>query len=230
MVNLCQTRSSTNALVLSGIYLSVCLVIPALASLALTIWHPLPSRTALLHTLRAARDRNESHQKAVLAEYWKSHPAERPAPGNTHPDDFQTAFFAAHDATDREIRPVAAAFMERQSERTRRAAALRYLSPAMLLQDALSDAAGTGEARYQTFLEQVEEFRSKWRAFFAPQVYRQTPVPPEEWRRVPRFTFREEPLNAVLARVGGSVLAIVIGTTALAALAACTFRSFRLDD
>ena len=46
----------------------------------------------------------------------------------------------------------------------------RFLSPALLAQEVLIDAAGTGDARFAHFQSQVRAFAEQWRQFFVPRI------------------------------------------------------------
>jgi ABC-2 type transport system permease protein len=76
---------------------------------------------------------------------------------------------------------------------------LRFLSPAILAQDALNDVAGTGTARHREFVRQVEAYHAAWREYFVPKILQKIRL--ASYEDVPRFRYLEEPLAAALARV-----------------------------
>ena len=76
---------------------------------------------------------------------------------------------------------------------------LKFLSPAVLLQDALNDIAGTGAARHRHFMGQVDAFHRGWRAYFTSLIFQKAQFTAVD--EAPRFTFREEATGAVAGRV-----------------------------
>ena len=88
--------------------------------------------------------------------------------------------------------------------------ALRFISPAVLMQNAMNDVAGTGAARHQAFLSQVDAFHQAWRRHFTPLVMARTAV--LDYQQLPRFVFVEESLAAVAGRVTLSVLGLLLPT------------------
>jgi ABC-2 type transport system permease protein len=85
---------------------------------------------------------------------------------------------------------------------------LKFLSPAILLQDAHNDISGTGAARHRVFLARVDCFHQRWRAFFTPLIFQKASF--TTFENVPRFTFQEEPTSAVVSRVLWSLLGLAL--------------------
>jgi ABC-2 type transport system permease protein len=97
----------------------------------------------------------------------------------------------------------------------------RFLSPAILLQDALNDVSGTGVARHREFVSQVEAYHQRWRDYFVPLVFQRARL--ADYSRLPGFSLGEEPFEAVSGRVaisvaGISLPAFVVGAVGLTRL------------
>ena len=85
---------------------------------------------------------------------------------------------------------------------------LRFLSPAVLMQDALNDVAGSGTPRHRHFLEQVDRYHARWRGFVVPLIFEKARV--MNPAIAPHFDYREEQLGAVARRVLIVVLGLLV--------------------
>jgi ABC-2 type transport system permease protein len=101
---------------------------------------------------------------------------------------------------------------------------LRYLSPAMLMQDALNDLAGTGTTRYRHFSAEVDRFHAAWRAHFTPLILGRTRL--QSLEAVPMFQYREEHTLAVATRVMSSVAGLSVPAVILAWLGMRRLRRY----
>jgi len=100
----------------------------------------------------------------------------------------------------------------------------RFLSPAILLQDALNDVSGTGVARHREFVSQVEAYHQRWRDYFVPLVFQRARL--ANYSRLPGFSFDEEPLAAVSGRVAISVAGILLPALFVGAIGLTRLRRY----
>ena len=66
---------------------------------------------------------------------------------------------------------------------------LRFLSPAILLQDTFNDLADTSSAHYTDFRNQVIAFADTWRNYFIPRMFRNETMTADELKDLPRHTY-----------------------------------------
>jgi ABC-2 type transport system permease protein len=222
-VNAVGRGSATNAIILAGLWLALVVLIPTLIHVAVTTLHPVPSRIELIQSVREASTEAVQQGSRLLAGYYEDHPEYAPRDGKPDPGDFSLRQLARQDLVERRIQPV----LERHEAQLARQQALvdrlRYLSPAIVAQEALHDAVGRGAPRYHHFLEQVARFHSGYRAFFVPRAFHGERLTATDYAAIPRFRYQEEPGSAVASRVVPAILALavpalVIATFALAAL------------
>jgi ABC-2 type transport system permease protein len=81
------------------------------------------------------------------------------------------------------------------------------------MQSALYDIAGTGHARHQTFLQQVDAYHAAWRQFFTPLIFQKASF--TNYAGTPRFEFDEETAGTVAGRVAPAVFGLAIPAIAL---------------
>jgi ABC-2 type transport system permease protein len=91
---------------------------------------------------------------------------------------------AVNDDVAKRVRPVIDRFDAQLRRQQAAIDRLKFLSPAILLQDALNDISGTGAARHRFFLAQVDRFHQQWRAFFTPMIFQKASF--TTFERVPR--------------------------------------------
>ena len=106
--------------------------------------------------------------------------------------------------------------------------AFRFLTPALLTQEALSDIAGTGQARYQHFTAQVEAFHTAWKQYFNPRIARRAIVSCNDFAQFPQYSFHEESLGQVVRRAVVPLGGIGLLVTLIALLSFAAYRRFYL--
>jgi Domain of unknown function (DUF3526)/Carboxypeptidase regulatory-like domain len=102
---------------------------------------------------------------------------------------------AQQDALDRRIEPILEQYHASVVHREAIVNRLRFLSPPLLVYDAVLELAGTSTTRVRRFAEQVDEYHREWRAYFYPLVHARASMTRALYEGAPRFTFREEPIR-----------------------------------
>jgi ABC-2 type transport system permease protein len=92
------------------------------------------------------------------------------------------------------------------------------------MQNALNDVAGTGVARHQGFMAQVDAHHRAGRGHFTPLIVARTPV--LDYRTLPVFTYTEEATGAVAARVVSSLAGLLVPAALVGWLAFARLRRF----
>jgi ABC-2 type transport system permease protein len=210
--------SATNAVVLLGVWLAVVVIVPSLYNMTVTSLRPSPSRVELTTELRAATDEANEQGAVLLQKFYLDHP-EMMAGGAADMDNFAARSVAVQEAVEQAMAPAVAAFDQRLMEQQALADRFRFVSPALVLQAALFDLAGTSVHRYRAYSEAVDAFHASWRAWFFPRVFAKETLTPADYDALPAFTFREEPAGAVAARVAPGIAGLLLPTVLLGVLA-----------
>lgn len=196
--------SAHSALVLVGGWLVLVVIIPGLLGAAVDTLYPPPDRMALVHEARAAAQEAERELAGLEGRHDRD-PQSR---------DVTTRVVAVQAALVERTEPVLAEMRARVRERHGLIEALRFLSPALVVQLALEDVAGSGATRHHRFEVQVDRYHADWRAWFAERVEAGSRLAAADVDALPRFVYEEEPAAALVARVGAGVAALW-GLTAL---------------
>jgi ABC-2 type transport system permease protein len=200
--------SATNATILASIWLALVIVLPSLFNLAVTSIHPVPSRVEMIQAMREASDEANKAGSKLLASYYEDHPELATGGAEQAMNDFSVIRVAVADDVERRVRPVVQRYEAQITRQQDAIAGLRFLSPAVLMQDAINDVAGTGTPRHQAFMRQVTTFHEAWRGYFTPLIFRKAQV--LSYVSLPTFVFVEEDTRDVVTRVAASLVGLLV--------------------
>jgi ABC-2 type transport system permease protein len=213
-VNALGRSSETNATVLTCLWLAFVLIIPAILNLAVSAASPVPSRMQYVSSLRAAENAATQIGNKLLASYYSDHP-ELSANGAASIPEWARKYFLVQ----REIEDKTTSILTDYESRLDRQQALvqkfRFLSPAIIAQEALNEIAGAGLMRQRRFVMQTREFLVSWQTVLSPKLLAGARLQPADYEALPRFAFAEENFGEVAARVLLGVFALLAVTAAL---------------
>ena len=212
-VNSLRRSSAWNATVLVGAWLVLVVVLPAAINITSGLLHPLPSRVQMVTAQRETSNDAVNRRSELLARYLEDHPemaggvvAEEPGLG--------ALAWAATDAVNRRLEEVTSEHDARRAEQIALVRRYRFLSPALLAQEVLIDAAGTGDARFAGFQSQVRAFVGQWREFFVPAILAGEQMDASVLPSLPEFRLADEE-DADVARRAGVPLTVLGGLLVL---------------
>ncbi len=220
--------SATNATILASIWLVLVVMLPSLFNLLVTTVYPVPSRVEMVQAVREASDDANASGSKLLARYYEDHPELATGDATQAMNDFNIVRVAVNDDVERRVRPVIDRFEHQVRSQQQAIDRLKFLSPAILLQDALNDISGTGTARHRHFMAQVDSFHRRWREYFTPLIF--TKVSFTAFDDVPRFRFDEERTSAVTGRVGLGLLGFVLPALVITWLGLRQMRRYPVID
>jgi len=210
--------SATNAAVLASAWLALVLVVPGLLHAWVQERHPMPSRLELVRVSRdAAREANRAGAEA-RGRCYRDHPELSEEGGGAKVDDYTRGKLAMKAQVEAAVAPVRARFTRQLEAQQELVSLLRFLSPAVLAQEAMTDLADTGLPAYRDFARQAEDFHGRWLEWFHPRVFEKTLLTREDYEAMPRYDGGWEAAELPAGRIGGALAALVL--VALALLAA----------
>jgi len=206
--------SARNALSLVGLWLVLVVVVPGLISVGVDTLHPPPSRIDLMHEAREAAQEVKGKIDGMEGR---------------HDVDAKKGVLAkrvleAKEELVQRSAPVLKELREKLHERQELLAKLGYLSPALLVQLALEDVAGSGMKRHRTFQDQVDAFHADFRAHFKGPVASGRQLKSEDLATAPQFAFQEEPAGHLSRRVLSGALALFLAALLMLSLAGPSLR------
>ena len=208
-INSLGRSSSWNATVLVGAWLVLVVVLPAAINIAAGLLHPLPSRVEMIPAQREASNDAVNRRSELLARYLEDHP-ELAGGGEADEPNRAALAWAATDAVNRHLEEVSDRHRMRRDEQNELVRRYRFLSPALLVQEMLIDAAGTGDARFARFQSQVRAYAGQWQSFFVPAILAGERMSADVLPTLPDFNFVDESLGDVGRRAAVPLSALIV--------------------
>lgn len=196
-VNAVARNAAAAAASLGSAWVVIVLIAPTLLNVIVESLYPTPSRPELVAAARRASGDAEQRGGDLLNSFYRDHPELAP-PGQQA--DLAAQHLTVQEEVSRAIEPVRERFDQQLARQQAAVSRWRFLSPAITMQEALTDLAGTGYWRYRNFREQVEEFKQTVADFYAPKIHRRQALTASDADALPRFSFREERASAWLGR------------------------------
>jgi ABC-2 type transport system permease protein len=228
LVNALGASSATNAVALAACWILLALIIPSLLNVAVSSMYPAPSRAELITALRGLNLDMRRDGDRLLSEFYQDHPELIPEGRGPDVNDLGLAFVTIQQENKRRTGEVEARFgrqLEKQQEFVNR---FRFLSPAVVMQEALNEIAGTGLPRYQRFRQQFAQHDRRWTEFFLPRLYKSAKMTAADYDAVPSFRFVEEPPIALVRRAGVGLVGLLLPTLLIGALGLGALKKYSL--
>ena len=203
--------SAHNALALSAAWIVLVLVLPAAVNTAADTLFAVPSRAEMVLAVRGASIDSDRARDATLARYREEHPQAQPDElQRGSPRERVARRLAAVDASALRVQAVVARHDAQLARRQALVDRLAYLSPALLLQLAATDLAGTGGGAYADFYARVDRFHAHWRDFFLGRARANLPLTAADYAAFPRFASQAPTAEAaaVAPRLAGLALLV----------------------
>ena len=211
-------------MILAGVWLVLVVLVPSLLSTGVTSAYPVPSRVEMIQAMRVATDEANAEGSKLLARYYEDHPELASGDAQQAMNDFNLVRVAVNSEVERRVKPVLERYTQQLSAQQLVIGRARFLSPAILMQDALNDVAGTGTTRHSDFVKQVEAYHQRWRDYFVRLVFQKTRL--QDYSQIPRFIFNEETTAAVMRRVLISLAWLAIASLGIATVALIRLRRY----
>lgn len=202
IVNLKINDSSKNALTLIGLWLLIVLVLPATINQIGNTLYPTPSRLKMINEIRLIKKENEDKQNEIMSEYLRTHPELA-----QESDDLKLGFwhnyFASEKVMEDKTKPLLAEYDIQLKKQQNLINKFMYVSPAIIMQKALNNIAGTSEQHYNDYKKQVFEFSSTWRNYLVPLLFKNQKITSVIFNELPHFQYKNRIKNNVWVNVGG---------------------------
>ncbi len=225
-VNVLAKSSAQNALILTGLWIVILLVLPTFISIAVNVAYPVPSRVAMVGLIRAAQTDANKASDATVARFEQEHPemTARPVVKGDDTAASQKRVLVQQAAAKR-IAQIMAGYDRQLARQQRSVNSLRFLSPAIVMQEALNAVAGADNNRYQHLSRQVDTFHRVWQGFFLPKVLDNTLLTLADYQRFPHFGYVEQASSETTLRLFGALVGLAVPISLL-----CVFSARRIRD
>ncbi len=199
-VNAWGRSSAANALALVGAWLALVVVVPGLGSVAVDTLYPSPSRVELVNLTREAAREASAQASELEGDHGKP----------TGEAATMRRAVAVQAELEQRVLPVLEGFEARRAEQQALVDRLRFASPALLMNEGLTEVAGSGVSRHQRFSAQVDAYHERLKRFFHERVDAGARLDAPDYAAMPRFAYVEQPETAMWRRVAMSVAGLVV--------------------
>jgi ABC-2 type transport system permease protein len=158
---------------------------------------------------RQAQTDAETSIQRSLDGFYAEHLGEVPV-GDQRAMDFLTLSQANAAAIERAVLPLYGEFQAQLNRQEALVERFQFLSPAIMMQLALNEIAGTSGDRYEDFLRQAYRFKQEWTDYFAVRFLKRDPLRPADYARFPQFRYQPEPFAVVFLRLVPSLLGLLV--------------------
>ncbi|NJL76511.1 MAG: DUF3526 domain-containing protein [Saprospiraceae bacterium] len=215
LVNLLGKSSANNAISLLAIWIFLVLLIPTVINQTANSIYPVPSRAQLINDMRSIKAETEKEQDKILVEYLRNHP-ELAVNQDSTSDNWYQSYFASQDLVKEKMEPILAGYDQQIRKQQQWVNNLRFLSPAIILQDGLNELAQTSTKHYESYRTQVIAFSEKWRSFFLPMIFKEEKVTKATFAQLPKFEYNTADISSNVSINLMSLLILGIGMLAIA--------------
>ena len=220
-------NAAANALVLAGIWLIFAVVGPASINLLIAVRYPMPSRVEAAVQARAATQEATVQGSRQLGQFLQDHPTS----ANVGQDGMRQ-FAMLQAARDKQVadrlHAVEATFDAQLQRQQRLASWLGVLSPTMVAQGVLLEAAGTSATRFDHFRAEASAFQQRWQAYFEPKVLDAATLTAAELAAAPVFRYAEAPASAMVRRTAWPIAAMAVAGALLLFAGMRSYRGYAL--
>jgi ABC-2 type transport system permease protein len=217
IVNVRGRSSAENAMSLATIWLVLTLVVPSALNVTATLLYPVPSRAEMIGVEREAAAEAQQQGATILAAFYQDHPELAPVTAVEGPASFAAQSWAVQEEVERVVTPVRAHYDAQADKQRALLRRFRFLSPALLTQEALLDVAGTGEVRYTGFRNSVAALRAAFREFIGERIVSNQQLSSADALRIPApdAAFVDNVDETVSTRVGINLLGLLVPSVVL---------------
>lgn len=187
-----QRRSSTNAILLLGIWLVLLIVLPAGVNNYIIAHYPVPEAQATtLAQRKGYHEKWDMDKGATVEKFYAHYPQFRQVPTVAMPTDWRW-YYAMQQLGDDESAKQAGELRQKLAQRERTSRTIAQFIPTLHTQLQLSELARSGLGNQLRFMDYTSQFHEKMRLYFYPKIFTNAPVLAEKWTAFNVDTFADK--------------------------------------
>lgn len=184
-----QRRSSTNAILLLGVWLALLVVLPAGINTYLTARYPVPEAQATtLAQRKGYHEKWDIDKTATLEKFYAHYPQFRRVPVTPMPFDWRW-YYAMQQLGDDESAGQAGELRQKLQQREGASRTIALFVPTLHTQLQLGELACSGLGNQLRFLDYITRFHEKLRLLFYPKIFTNTSASAYNWSAFQVDTF-----------------------------------------
>ena len=220
LINLWVGSSAKNAVALLGLWVVFVLLVPSVLNQLSTTLYPVPSRTLMINEMRSLKEEVSKKQDEVLDNFLRDHP-EYALNDTTQRRNFYHRYMASKELIQKELSPMVNDYEEQLKKQQAWIGRLKWISPAIIVQESMNQLAGNSTRDYESFRNQVVVFAGTWREHFMPFLYNNRNFTQNDYPYLPTFQFEHGTKD--IAGLVPVILALSIALFALGFLVSSSY-------
>lgn len=216
-------RSETVAAALFASWAIFVFAVPAISSAVAEASYPPPSRLAFLSEMREAEAEAKLETAELTAGFLADHP-ELTVSDAAIPAFYQSNFLANQAVTTR-VKPLLERFNQSRRQRAALIDKFQYLSPALIINRALSTIAGGDVDRGKAFQEQARAALEDFTARIGTAVVAKQRISVAEFDEIPTYDYREKSFAVTLSPLILPALYLIVASIVLLSLSVRRLKS-----
>jgi ABC-2 type transport system permease protein len=173
---------------LLGLWILLCVVVPAGGRMAIDRAIPIPSGADILLTQReAVNNAWDLPKAATMQPFVQRHPQWAAYAAVERPFEWKW-YYAFQQVGDQQAQALSEAYTAGRRERDRLARWLALVAPPVFLERLFQSLARTDVQAVLTYEDRVRTFHRELREFYYPKLFRNEPFEPDALRGLPRFS------------------------------------------
>lgn len=163
-----RKQSALSAMLGLGVWLVFTLIVPALLNLFVLANEPLPNRSEMIHTLRTMNDQNWEQPKSfVLDEFYTGNPQFN----DRDTIDFYKWYYASFTLLDKEANLMNDAFEKQVNKRNTLLEKWKWLAPAAMVHEKLSELSNTDRESHLEFMKEVHAYHKELKELYYTRIF-----------------------------------------------------------
>jgi len=187
-----KRSSSTNAMLLLGIWLVLLIVLPTGVNNYITARYPVPEAQATtLAQRKGYHEKWDMDKTATVEKFYAHYPQFRQVPTVAMPFDWRW-YYAMQQLGDDESAEQSGELRQKLQQRETASRTIAQFIPTLHTQLQLGELARSGLGNQLRFLEYTARFHEKLRLYFYPKIFTNAPALAEKWTDYKVDTFADE--------------------------------------
>ncbi|MEX0315215.1 MAG: DUF3526 domain-containing protein [Allomuricauda sp.] len=206
VVNLRAGNSAKNAITILGLWLVFVLLAPSIVNQLGSTLYPMPSRTLMINKMRVVKAEATKKQDEILDNFLRDHP-EYAINDPSQSRRFYHRYMASQELVKKELEPVVSEFEQQLHKQQTWVGTLKWISPSIIMQQALNQISGSSTKNYENYRGQVIQFAETWRQHLIPFLYNNQPFTSNDYKDLPSFEY--EPLTSKNTAILASAILLI---------------------
>ena len=197
-INIWVGNSANNAVALIGLWIIFVLLVPSLLNQLGSTIYPMPSRTLMINEMRAKKLEVTEKQDEILDNFLRDHP-EYAVNDPSQTNSFYHKYIASQKLIKEEMKPIVNTFENQLKNQQQLIRILKWISPALIIQETLNKLAGNSTDDYESYRIQVINFSETWREYLTAFLFNNLDFSVNDYTNLPKFEMSREKFSTTMS-------------------------------